>query len=365
MWRLRWVVLVGIVLMLVVNPNYSYATHKSEKMTWQMLFLSSYRACSNYQYQMMNQYDLIAEKYMEMYELENSKYNAKCITETKYSSYKIPDDLDLLILIYDRNIGRKELNANDIGGFYNHVGADKTKNHSIVFCDCPNFKFSDPVWILSHELSHFILYYKGFGQHVVEDMIHSMDTRYDSCIESHNYQSCAPVKTKLHIEQLGYAWTVMTPYHPAAGDSFSLMTTNNISDSSYLIDMQREITKWWASGKIDDANYATSLGYMVSEQERIDTHASYFETSNMVFADGPRDKKSDVTYYDMSSVWTEDQIDTIFSRIPFKAESETNETPLPQWFKEKALAWAENQIGNEEYFDMVESLIRNENARSD
>ena len=35
------------------------------------------------------------------------------MSEPKYSDYKIPGDLDLLILIYDKNIGRKELQAND------------------------------------------------------------------------------------------------------------------------------------------------------------------------------------------------------------------------------------------------------------
>ena len=365
MWRLRGLVIVGLVLMLVVSPNYSYATHKSEKVSWQMVFLSSYPTCSNYQYQMTRQYALIAEKYMEAYKFENSKYSPKCMSESKYSNYQIPDDLDLLILVYDRNIGRKELNANDIGGFYNHVGADRAKNHAIVFCDCPNFKFSDPVWILSHELSHFILYNKGFGPHVVEDMIHSMDNRYDYCVVAHNPQTCLNVKTKLPIDELGYAWTVMTPYQPAADGSFTPKTINNISNSSYLVDMQREITMWWASGKIDDADYARSLGYMVDEQERVETNTAYFDNAHMVFADGPKDKKSDVTYYDASSSWTEDKFNTVFGRIPFKVDSKTVETPLPQWFKEKALAWVDKQIVNEEFFDVVEHLIRNGNTETD
>jgi len=364
MWRLRWLVIVGLVLMIAVSPNYSYATHKSEKLAWQMIFLSSYPACSNYQYQMLRVYDQIAEKYMEVYKLENSKYNPNCMSASKYSNYQVPEDLDLIILVYDRGLGRNELNANDIGGFYNHVGTDRLKNHTIVFCDCPNFKFSDPTWILTHELSHFILYYKGFGPDVVEDMIHSMDNKYDYCIEGNSYESsCSTIKTRLYLDEFAYAWTVMTPYTPAVNSSSLSNTTNTIADSAYLIDMQREITKWWLSGKIDDADYAKSLGHVIVEKEGEATSTSYFGTSNVVFADGPKGKTSDVTYYDVSSVWTGDQLDTIFGRIPFKADPDTSDISLPEWFKTKVLAWADRQIGDEAFFDAVEDLLKNGNIK--
>ena len=357
-------IIVGLLIITsLITPINSYAIHKSEKLSWQMVFLSSYPACSNYQYQILNKYDVIAEEYMNTYNLENSKYKPNCIAETKYSNYKTPDDLDLLILVYDKNIGEKDLNANDIGGFYNHVGTDRTKNHTIVFCDCPNFRFSDPVWILSHELSHFILYYKGFPQDVVEDKIHKWDAKYDYCIEAVYDESCTSASTRMYDEKSGYSWVVMALYEPGTMKGFFPSPEKKIVDSQYVVQVQKEITRWWISGKITEEDYSKTLGYMmVDDTVLTNTTSSYFDTSNIIFVDGPKDKKSDVTYYDSSSNWTKPQLDTIFSRVQFKAEPEPV-VGLPDWFKTRAHLWVDDEIGDEVFLSGVQYLLTEETKK--
>ncbi|HXV38217.1 MAG TPA: hypothetical protein VD699_01395 [Nitrosopumilaceae archaeon] len=364
MARIRALIVIGLILITSLTPIQSFAIHKSEKLSWQMVFLSSYPACSNYQYQILNKYDVIAEKYMDVYNLENSKYKPNCMSESKYSDYKVPDDLDLLILVYDKNIGEKELNGNDIGGFYNHVGTDKTKNHTIVFCDCPNFRFSDPVWILTHELSHFILYYKGFPQDIVEDKIHKWDSKYDYCIETVYDDSCTPTSTSMYDERSGYSWVVMALYEPATMTEFFPSPEKKIIDSQYVVQVQKEITRWWMSGKISEEDYSKTLSYMIVEDTVLtNTTSSYFDTSNIIFVDGPKDKKSDVTYYDSSPNWTEAQLDTIFSRVQFKAEPEPA-AGLPEWFKTRAQLWVNDEIGNEEFLSGVKYLITEETQKT-
>ena len=364
MARTRALIVIGLILIASLTPINSYAIHKSEKLSWQMVFLSSYPACSNYQYQILNKYDVIAEKYMNVYNLENSKYKPNCMAETNYSDYKVPDDLDLLILVYDKNIGEKDLNANDIGGFYNHVGTDKTKNHTIVFCDCPNFRFSDPVWIVTHELSHFILYYKGFPQDIVEDKIHKWDSKYDYCIESIYDDSCTSASTSMYDERAGYSWVVMALYEPGTIDGFFPAPEKKIIDSQYVVQVQKEITRWWISGKITEEDYSKTLDYMmVDDTVLTNSTSSYFDTSNIIFVDGPKDKKSDETYYDSSSNWTEAQLDTIFSRVQFKAEPEPA-VGLPEWFKTRAHLWVEDEIGDEAFLSGVQYLLTEETKKT-
>ncbi len=94
--------------MLISSPiSYQpvFATHLSEELKWQLVFISA-RSCSLHNFQMMNQYDEITEKYLELYGLETSKYDPLCIGEKEYLNESTPpQDLDLIILVYDKELG--------------------------------------------------------------------------------------------------------------------------------------------------------------------------------------------------------------------------------------------------------------------
>jgi len=155
--------------MLLTAPlliNDSFATHLSKELKWQLVMISSEPACSNYLYQMTNKYHDLSKQYLDLYQIEN------IVPEQKYlSEYESPHDLDLIILVYDKNLGERELHSNKMGGLFSHSGIDRTHNHVVIICDCANFYYSNPEWILSHELSHFILYYKDYDMSVIEDLI--------------------------------------------------------------------------------------------------------------------------------------------------------------------------------------------------
>ncbi len=94
---------------LITTPS-AFAQTGTDDLKWQLVVLSSNSACSNYDYQIMNKYSEISENYLELYKVENSKYSPLCFSEKKYlSEYETPSDLDLLLLVYDQDLGRKEL----------------------------------------------------------------------------------------------------------------------------------------------------------------------------------------------------------------------------------------------------------------
>ena len=84
----------------------------------------------------MNKFNHLAGVYLNEYGIENESYSPKCFPQVKYpQNYEKPNDLDLFILVYDKNLGEEILQSNDVGGFYRHFGADRSTNHVIVFCD--------------------------------------------------------------------------------------------------------------------------------------------------------------------------------------------------------------------------------------
>ena len=359
-------ILIVATVMLASAPfttNQAFANHLSDEMKWQVVVISSYPACSNAHYQMMSKFDEVTEKYLGMYQLDNSKYEPTCIPDSKYySEYTSPPDLDLIILVYDRNLGEKELHSQNMGGLYSHTGIDRKMNHAIIICgDCPTFNFSNPVWILSHELSHFVLYYLDYDLDVIEDLIHEYDVLYDQCMESQS-NSCQIQVTKL--KAYSYNHSVMPLYEPAINNESPALAINNVSP--IVMDLTKVITKWWAAGKITDGDYANAVGFMI-DKDVISSHGY----NEILFADEPID--TSVTWKEMISEITPnysdrvtisgDGINEMLLRVPNIMKS--NEkiiysddliSGLPDWFKITAGWWAQDLITDKEMMKYVEYL---------
>lgn len=106
-----------LVLGIAVPINVANANHLSEDTNWQLVMLSNHSACSNYHYQTMNKFDSLTQQYFELYNFSNDKYNPMCITLSDYQSeYTKPENLDLIILVLDRNLGEKHLHELKMGG---------------------------------------------------------------------------------------------------------------------------------------------------------------------------------------------------------------------------------------------------------
>jgi len=364
---------VTLLLTSTLTTNDAFASHLSNDLKWQLVFISSSPACSNYDYQMMGTYYEITAKYLDLYKLTNSEYDPLCMSDKKYlTEYENPHDLDLIILVYDRNLGESELHANKMGGFYAHSGIDKTQNHAIIVCDCSNFYYSNPVWILSHELSHFVLYYKDFEMDIIEEVIHTSDRQYDQCLEAYG-EGCSRVAIKLRAGPGGYAYSVMPVYEPAIKNSGTSSTTSG-QISEVVLDLSKMITKWWASGKITDGDYANAVGF-VSDSNVLSSHKDI----EIVLKDDPvnDDKTWDVLleeitpeYWDRP-VKTDDSTNGIFSRIPKTMISQDDKvfskevvTGLPSWFKQTAKWWAQDKITDKEFKKNVEFLLKSGIIRS-
>jgi len=340
--------------------NDAFDNNSPNEFKWQMVFISSAPACSNYHYQMMYTYYDVVIEYLKLYELENTSYDSLCITEKKYlSNYENPNDLDLLILVYDKNLGEKELHANQMGGLYTHSGIDRTQNHVIIICDCSNFDYSSPVWILSHELSHFILYYKDFEMIVIEKLIHVNDVKYDLCLKEST--TCKSSSIKMRAGPGGYTYSVMPIYQPAVG----LQTDNQFiigeTKSSISLELSKIITQWWATGIISDGQYSNAIGYLV-DSNFISSH----DDAELILTDEPFDnvitweqmmEEITPTYWDREAKSDDDSM-AYLSKIPSNMISNDKNLGLPEWFKETALWWGQDMITDAEFNKNLEYLVK-------
>ena len=367
MTRFPLFLLIVATLLIISSPITSqevFATHLSEELKWQLVFISS-QGCSLYNYEKMNQYDIITEKYLEMYGLEASKYDSTCIPESQYLSEYIPaNDIDLNILVYEKQLGEKVLHSQKMGGLYSHTGSDRSFNHVIMICDCATFYYSDPVWILSHELSHFVLSYRNYEMSVIEDLIHSNDVQYDQCIEQG--LSCESLITKLEIESLSRSFSVMQIYKP---DSLGKIGNENLDEKvrTSVIGISKMITKWWAADKITDGDYANAIGYLV-DADIIPSD----ENAQILIADEPLDDA--VTWEEKFSEINSDLRGEVKEQVNSQKNislpnSNTNLIEskrsvveqvilgLPDWFKTTAGWWAQDKITNEEFKKNIQFLV--------
>ena len=354
--------------MLMISPltiSESFAMNSSQ-FEWQLIFIQEAECIQN---DNLNEvYSSLTEKYFEMYQLENRSLESLCMTESEYSNYQVNEDADLLILVYDGKVGEKILQPNNVDGLYMHTGNDRTKNHVVIMCHCSDFDSSYeqilPSWILSHELSHFVLSYKGFPQSVIQNAIHEIEKEYDNCIGT-NFQDefCKNIKTTLRPNQISADFIVMKPYDPAVGQKLISYIPDDFSDSK-VIDMQRNIAKMWVTNEIDDSAFANTLNNFVDNptNHAEEVHDPFMKIENG-FVIAEKSKPKDVEWDEYLNTETPDEDNThlLLDHIPLNLDEQVEEISvkeMPNWFKTRALLWSEQRISDKVFFDGVEHLVR-------
>jgi len=303
----------------------------------------------------MNKFHYTTEAYLNEYGVENESYSPSCIPQVKYpQNYEKPDDLDLFVLVYDKNLGNEILQTHDVGGFYRHFGFDRTTNHFIVFCDCPNFTFSDPIWILTHELSHFSLFYLGSEKLIIENIVHSNDKSFDKCRQSWE-ANCNSIGYRLESGSMGNSLSVMPIYHSKVNENTAISNPQDVFDLN--LELSKISLQWWASGKL------LYSGEQPNNPQLLDlVNEFYNNNGNVEFADGPI--KEETTWE--GKLYGESEFDSnqIMHHIPFKQKSlnEINEelddklSHLPFWFTKTAVWWANDKVSDEEFFQSIDYL---------
>ena len=349
-------VLIGLVFL---SPSQSMGVIQ-EDVTWQLVVISSEPACSGYHHYMVQKYNDISQEFLNLYKIDHGNYQPECYTDVEFAKeYQKPSDLDLLILIFDKDKGMADLHVHNTGGVYIHQGNDLNRNHTVIVCDCPNFKYSDSVWILSHELSHFVLNYLGFDLDIVEDEIHGLDYKFDSCVEGSYDNLCTTIKTKVSTDRSN--WTVMKPYQPAIGMAPPQPLIETVSlDSQFQTKMIMEITNWWIDNEISDENYINSLKILSGNEsnEEIIPNGIFQNSDLLILAEPPNENQNSTLSEETTLSLTEDFLklnDSIIENMTYFSSSD--EIIFLEWLETKAISWRMNQIDDDEFLSEMEWIL--------
>jgi len=356
MKRLSFVIILAATFMLASSSfvtNEAFANHMSADMNWQLVYITHNSVCSNYDIQKTRMYSEISSSYLGEYQLANSQYDVLCINQYAYLDYQAPSDLDMIILVYDKDIGRTELNSLKIGGYYHHTGPDIKQNHAIVICDCATFDYSSPTWILSHELSHFVLTYAGYDVQVVEDLVHENDAAYDQCVLTGT--SCSESVLKIRSDTAAYSYSVMPLYEPAIGIKSLEVVQEELPIQ--VLELSKVITKWWTQEKISDADLFNALGFMA-----VGSSLYNYMNPDIITADSSYEV-DDEYVKNLLEDDLEKENPELLSRIPETLLSnndlisgEGNAIGMPEWFKTTIQWWVDGEIPDEEFMRSVDFL---------
>jgi len=354
------VVFFGILLGLIAIPLPHSFAYIQEEATWQLVVITSEPACSGYNYYMVEKYNEITQEYLDLYKLFHGSYQPECYTEDDFiEEYNKPYDLDLLILVFDKDKGMKDLHTYNTGGVYIHQGNDLSTNHSIIICDCPNFKYSDPVWILSHELSHFVLNYLAFDVDEVEEKIHGIDYKFDRCVEGEYNSLCSTVKTRIETNRA--SWTVMIPYEPAIGREPPTPLVQKVSlESPYQTAMIKEITNWWLDSGISDENYIKSLKILSgkADDKMLIPHGVFKNSALLLLTEPRNDYQNKTLSKEHSNKIMEDFLKINLSITKNQTYfSASEEKIFLELLQIKANSWRENKINDYEFLSDMANIL--------
>ena len=164
---------------LIFPANTVFASDYTDELTIQTVWVTGNKSCYHNDEQRLAEYnDEIILNYLSFYGIKTWSYEPQCLTEQEYENYQPPQYTDLLIVIYNKNIGRDILHARNIGGYFQSADYIHTSGLRIEVCECLSSQLNDPVWVLSHELAHFALFYLGTPQDVWVDWVHDIQSKY-------------------------------------------------------------------------------------------------------------------------------------------------------------------------------------------
>ncbi len=357
--------LLGFALILLVPLAVSEAYAETEQdLIWKLVYLKS-DTCNPTDIESAKMYADLTITYLELYQLANIGSEPNCMTISEYENLS-NEEVNLVILVYSEEIGKKFLQANELDGLYAHVGNDRLQNHTLIVCDCSDGKVSFESaltpWILSHELSHFVLSYKGFNKSTIQDAIHSIEQEYDECVAEFTINdACEDTKLTIRAKNGVRNFVVMKPYESAIGNSMIKYVPDEINSS--VLDLHREMTSLWLQGSIDDNAYISTIKHLVDPN--VDNNVNSTNPVPQIqngFIIYEHVKYKETNWYEhLNPTNSDNTLPTLLGHIPFEQTEQSEITiqeDFPNWFKTRALLWSEERISDKVFFDGLEHLVR-------
>lgn len=198
--RLAVIAVLVLVASLITAPfsyNPVFASHE-KTLKWKITFFTTWQECSQRNVEALQWYLRITEIYLNRYEIKNELSDNDCINIERFNESL--DDIeryDLLIIIPDMILSYDYI-TESIEGYYLWGHFKPYGKLNVIVSNAFTLDVTDPdaTWTLSHELSHFALYWKGYPSDYVEDAVHDIQDDYNLCVE-YSVNRCPEVWTTI------------------------------------------------------------------------------------------------------------------------------------------------------------------------
>jgi len=160
-------------------------TYPSSIMKFKIVFVNSVdEKCTERNYESLKFYREVARNYLSWYGIDSHSITPSCITEDEYG--KLLDEVasmevDLVILMTDSELSETHSKCGELattwGCFWIKNGVSSVVSNS----DTWKTQGNSQAMVLSHELSHFVLYNKGEPESVWKQWVHDVQDQMDNC----------------------------------------------------------------------------------------------------------------------------------------------------------------------------------------
>lgn len=197
----------------------SIVSHK-EAMVIFLIYTTHNPSCSPSEVKMMEKYQQITEEYMKEQNVGRKVIvNEACLQMNEIDASMYPLLLaqfnvmrpDLMVFVGDLTSNFDLYYEEEAYGVWACMafssGRDCTTS-VIVICECaPLYDEVDTnggVWVLSHELGHFLFNYKNYGPNVYADAVHVVEYFYRECLNDGFTSECEQYYTTKEIDGKSY-----------------------------------------------------------------------------------------------------------------------------------------------------------------
>jgi tetratricopeptide (TPR) repeat protein len=224
---------------------------------YSIMFVNSDEQCSSRNYDALSFYETITDQYLNKYGISHSLNDSTCITLDKLETNILKTkSSDLSIIVLDSSSALNYLFETNELGHWQYKGA--SGRNQIIFGSFTPFTESDTgAWILSHELSHFALHYKGQPDSIYGDWVHQIQAEADTCINEN-----------LSLNQCSNLWTIVSA---PSGKDIKVMKIYDEYDSqqNYLNNNQLNIQptpRVYAESEYDSSDFWKCRNYVNTEK---------------------------------------------------------------------------------------------------
>ncbi|EPA06260.1 hypothetical protein [Candidatus Nitrosarchaeum limnium] len=346
-----------------IISNYAYAESSPNSISWQLTFITDKSSCNFSEETKIKEIENIVKRYFQLYKMNDSLLESNCVLSGQYFSNSNSNDVNLNIIVLDEVIGNQLMMRYGYEGLYAHYGADRTSNHAIIISSHSQyssaFDNTEFPWLLSHELSHFILSHKGHNVESIERMLHADKLQYNDCISDFS-ERCTDIKSTITSNVSGQKFNVMSPLKQVVNQNSMSYLSDDLYSSYAVKKLLHQITGWWINGIIDDKFYLDALKQIVDVPI---TKNKVAKTTQLSISNGfsildeiKKGKNNEKILKNPAKMYD------VLKFIPFDThsiKSESKSPIIPSWYKNRAMLWQNEKLEDRIFLDGVDAIVRN------